>query len=110
MAPLKIFSLLIFISALSGCASSYVPRLAAPPSDPDQFNRDLAACRIEANGKWDRASAAHPEGDIAAAACGAFCAIAVMPKADAGNDYFKNVPQMTDECMALRGYKLLKDR
>lgn len=89
---------------LAGCANTHVSQLSSAPSDPARFESDLALCRAAADNRWAVAQKRYRGHAVAGAAFGLLGALATMPPCDPNDDYFKSLPQMTDECMIEKGY------
>ena len=110
------FFIVSFLALLAGCALVYEPNLSEKPVNKEKYSSDLSNCRVEAR---DRAynAAMYDGGDndkIAATGAGfgligALASTAVMSHPDPKQtpDYYKSQPQMIDECMSERGYKII---
>lgn len=105
-----IISAVVIISVLSGCMSSYEPRLSAPVKDTEAYANDLALCKEEA--KRRQLNAAYsPEGLAKGTVIGGFglagSGIVSMTSRD-NDDYHKAPTTMVDECMSTKGYAVVK--
>ena len=107
--------ILPLILSLSACGHYHRTELVAPPKDPQQFEVDLAECKAQASNRWHaaRAREEHLGVDIAGAFLGPIAGAAADamtgPTREQNPDYYKNVMELTDECMSGRGYDVAED-
>ena len=97
----KYLSLLL----LTGCMSSYQPHLASPPANQIKYESDRKSCVAEAIARGQKAREDNSTNNLAIGSFGLLAVPAAI--AEGTSDYNKSGYEMTDECMAKKGYKIL---
>lgn len=108
---------------LVGCAYTHEPTMTSAPENVEQYKDDLTMCRSMAFHRSRAADERHKKsltsdqimakeamGFLGGAFGGYLAASAQAPSPEDNPDYFKNVPQMTDECMLNRGYPVILEK
>lgn len=98
------------ICALSGCMSTYEPRLSAPIKDTATYTKDLAFCKDEAKRRQLNAaysSEGLAKGTVIGGLGLAGAGLVSMTSSD-NDDYHKAPTTMVDECLEAKGYKLVR--
>lgn len=109
------YILTITMLLLTSCAYTHRTELASPPEDPAKYEIDLKECRAAASNRWDVADRENRASDptlglFGAAGAAAATLVSSSQNADKNSDYYKTMPQMTDECMSDRGYDVAEDK
>lgn len=107
---MKRMKTMILLAALAlvacGDFDKYQPKLSEQPKDKAKYDSDLSACKAEAstrlNSTSDECTAVWTAGGIIAAT------VHDTVEPENNCDWNKSLGEMTDECMASKGYKVVK--
>jgi hypothetical protein len=105
---MKTLILLLAAPLLAGWMSSYNPELASPAKDQKQYETDRQACIADAHKRQVTAIDSNTGRLIGFGAFGLLGGAAAEATADKDDDFVKSPRTMVDECMAKRGYDVVK--
>lgn len=99
---------LICLFAVTACAvgNDYHPKLLTAPIDTKQYDSDRLFCIKDADQRMKSAEAAH-EDDKLMPALGLIGYAIGKSNADPNDAYWKTPATLVDECMTLKGYKVV---
>lgn len=103
----KAISVLVLV-ALSGCTEMYDPVLASRPKDMAKYDLDRRACVTEAHARGQAAADNNTGKRMITGGFGLLGGLAVIAASDPNDDYVKSSLTMVDECLAQKGYDIIK--
>lgn len=105
MRKILLIGALLTVSACNKPLSEYEPSVTADSKNRPSYGQDLAICKVEAEERLQ--AALRGERARTAGAFGAIGAVIASETANQDDDFNKTTPQMVDECMTAKGYKVI---